>query len=159
MKKYILSLSFVLAFASYSVHAQTEETVSTEETVKTMQVVEASCGTCNFGLEGSGCSLAVKIDGKAYPVDGVDFHALGDAHAEHGLCNATRVAEINGEIKDGVYMASSFNLMPVGTKIPAKVKAAKKGCAPSCKKKCSGSKTKAEKKACTKECKKDCCTS
>jgi hypothetical protein len=159
MKKYVLSLFFAIGFTSFAMMAQTDERVKTQEEVKTTQMVEASCATCNFGLEGNGCSLAVKVDGKSYPVSGVDFHAIGDAHAEHGLCNAVRVAEIDGEIKDGVFLASSFNLMPVGTKLPAKVKEAKKGCSASCKKKCSGSKTKAEKKACATDCKKDCCSS
>jgi len=154
MKYRILSVVFAIAFISMNAFAQ--EDVKKEE-IKNVQLVEASCATCNFELEGNGCSLAVKIDGKAYPVEGVDFHKLGDPHSEHGMCNAVRVAEVEGELVDDVFMASNFNLLPMGTKIPAKVKAAKKGCAPSCKKKCSGSKSRAEKKACSKECKKACC--
>jgi hypothetical protein len=34
------------------------------------QIVEASCGQCQFGMEGHGCELAVRIDGKPYFVDG-----------------------------------------------------------------------------------------
>ena len=40
---------------------------------KKVMTVEASCGECNFGLPGNNCDLAVKIDGKAYFVDGVDI--------------------------------------------------------------------------------------
>jgi hypothetical protein len=29
------------------------------------QIVEASCGQCQFGMEGHGCELAVRIDGKS----------------------------------------------------------------------------------------------
>jgi hypothetical protein len=35
------------------------------------QIVEASCGQCQFGMEGHGCELAVRIDGKSYFVDEV----------------------------------------------------------------------------------------
>lgn len=33
------------------------------------QVVEASCGKCQLNMEGSGCDLAVRINGKSYFVD------------------------------------------------------------------------------------------
>jgi hypothetical protein len=45
------------------------------------QIVEASCGQCQFGMEGHGCELAVRIDGK-YFVDGT---SSGDAHANDGF--------------------------------------------------------------------------
>jgi hypothetical protein len=34
------------------------------------QIVEAACGQCQFEMEGYGCELAVRIDGKPYFVDG-----------------------------------------------------------------------------------------
>jgi len=43
------------------------------------RVVEASCGECNFALPGSSCDLAVRIDGKAYFVDGFSIDDFGDA--------------------------------------------------------------------------------
>jgi hypothetical protein len=53
------------------------------------QIVEASCGQCQFGMEGHGCELAVRIDGKPYFVDGtLSIH--GDAHANDGFCTAIR---------------------------------------------------------------------
>jgi hypothetical protein len=39
---------------------------------------------CQFGMEGHGCELAVRIDGKPYFVDGTDLHH-GDAHANDGF--------------------------------------------------------------------------
>jgi hypothetical protein len=43
------------------------------------QIVEASCGQCQFGMEGHGCELAVRIDGKPYFVDGTSLDSHGDA--------------------------------------------------------------------------------
>ena len=76
-------------------------------------VTEASCGQCQLGLEGKGCDLAVRIDGKAYYVDGSDLDSHGDAHGKDGLCNCIRKAEVTGELKDGRFIASSFKLLPL----------------------------------------------
>lgn len=75
--------------------------------------VETSCGQCNFGLKGSGCSVAVKIDGVAYFVDGVKIDEFGDAHADDGFCNAVRKADVKGKIVNGRFKASSFRLVPI----------------------------------------------
>ena len=75
-------------------------------------VVEAACGECKFGLKGDGCDLAVRIGGRAYFVKGVDMDSLGDAHAAHGLCNAIRKARVTGEVKDGRFVATRFELLP-----------------------------------------------
>lgn len=144
MKNKFLSFALVMGFLSLNAFAQ--EDVKTEEK-KDVQLVEASCGSCMLGLEGSGCSLAVKIDGKSYPVEGVDFHKLGDPHAKHGMCNAIRVAEVSGELEEGVFIASTFNLLPAGTKIP--VVKAKKGCSKECAKDCCKDKKNAKHKNCT----------
>jgi hypothetical protein len=76
------------------------------------QVVEASCGECQFKMEGSGCDLAVRIDGKSYFVDGAKLDDHGDAHSQQGMCNAIRKARVTGEIKDGRFVASAFELLP-----------------------------------------------
>lgn len=65
---------------------------------KTIQVVEVSCGKCKLGLPGKSCDLAVRIDGKAYYVDGAAIDDFGDAHAREGFCNAIRKAEVQGEV-------------------------------------------------------------
>jgi len=79
------------------------------------QIVEASCGQCNFGMKGNGCTLAVRIDGKAYFVDGTSIDKHGDAHADDGFCSAIRKAEITGEIVGDRFKATSFKLLPANT--------------------------------------------
>ncbi len=76
------------------------------------RIVEASCGQCNFGMSGGGCTLAVKIDGKSYFVDGTKIDQHGDAHAPDGFCSAIRKAEVTGEIVGDRFRATSFKLLP-----------------------------------------------
>lgn len=79
---------------------------------KEAQVVEASCGSCKFGLKADDCSLAVKIDGEAYFVDGSGIDDHGDAHAEDGFCNAVRKAEVKGKMVNGRFQSTYFKLLP-----------------------------------------------
>lgn len=84
-----------------------------KETQKT-QVVEASCGQCQFGMTSKkGCDLAVRIDGKSYFVEGTKLDDHGDAHAKDGFCEAIRKAEISGEIINDKYVVTSFKLLPL----------------------------------------------
>lgn len=76
------------------------------------QTVEASCGECQFGMEGSGCDLAVRIEGKAYYVDGAMLDDHGDAHGDDGMCNCIRQAKVSGELKGGRFVSTSFEVMP-----------------------------------------------
>lgn len=76
------------------------------------QTLEASCGQCQFEMEGSGCDLAVRIDGKSYYVDGAKMDDHGDAHGDDGMCNCIRQAKVSGEVKDGRFVATSFELLP-----------------------------------------------
>ena len=74
--------------------------------------VEASCGQCNFGLsEPMGCDLAVRIEGKAYFVDGAHLDDHGDAHATRGMCNTVRRAAVTGKVVDNRYQATTFRLV------------------------------------------------
>lgn len=79
---------------------------------KPLQTVEASCGQCKFGLKGKGCSLAVRMNGKAYFVDGTAIDDHGDAHANDGFCNKVRKAQVQGEVVDGRFKATYFKLLP-----------------------------------------------
>ena len=79
---------------------------------KKIQTVEASCGQCKFDLKGKGCDLAVRIDGKAYFVDGTAIDSHGDAHADDGFCNAIRKAKVQGEIVNNRFKTSYFQLLP-----------------------------------------------
>lgn len=85
---------------------------SATQTALTSSVVEAACGECQFGLPGTGCDLAVRIDGQAYFVDGTGIDEHGDAHADDGFCNAVRRARVTGEVVDGRFVARSFELLP-----------------------------------------------
>jgi hypothetical protein len=74
--------------------------------------VEASCGQCNFGLtEPRGCDLAVRIEGKAYFVDGSKLDEHGDAHARRGMCNIVRRAAVTGKVVDNRYQATTFRIV------------------------------------------------
>ena len=75
------------------------------------QIVEASCGECQFGMKGKSCDLAVRIDGKAYFVDGTKIDQHGDAHAEDGFCNAIIKASVTGTIEKNRFKATSFTLI------------------------------------------------
>ena len=82
---------------------------------KKIQIVEASCGQCQFGLTGKGCDLAVKIGNQAYYVDGTSIDEHGDAHASDGFCEAIRTAQVTGKVVDNRFVATSFKLVD-GTK-------------------------------------------
>ncbi|AYA38748.1 hypothetical protein D3Y59_01580 [Hymenobacter oligotrophus] len=75
-------------------------------------MVEASCGQCRLGLPGKGCDLAVRIEGKAYFVDGTSIDSHGDAHAKDGFCNSIRRAEVSGKVVKNRFVATSFQLLP-----------------------------------------------
>lgn len=99
---------FLLLFLSsvVLVHAQDKK-----EQPKS-QIVEASCGQCQFKMNGQGCDLAVRIDGKTYFVDGTSIDSHGDAHANDGFCAAVRKAEVVGKIVNNRFKATSFKLLP-----------------------------------------------
>ncbi len=78
---------------------------------KKIQIVEASCGQCNFKMAGKGCTLAVRIKGKAYFVDKAHIDAFGDAHSKMGFCNAIRKAKVQGEIVNNKFVATYFELI------------------------------------------------
>lgn len=102
MKKIVLLL---LTLVSLSVSAQDKKEIKN-------QVVEASCGQCNFGMTSKkGCDLAVKIDGHSYFVEGTKIDQHGDAHAHDGFCNAVKKAKVSGEIKDDKFVATDFALV------------------------------------------------
>ena len=76
------------------------------------RIVEAACGECQFAMPGTGCDLAVRIDGEDYFVDGTGIDDHGDAHANEGLCNAVRKARVSGEMREGRFVATAFELLP-----------------------------------------------
>ena len=87
------------------------------DTTKKIQVVEAACGQCQLGLTGTDCDLAVRVNGKAYYVEGTHIDSHGDAHATDGFCNAIRKAEVQGEVVNDKFKVTYFKLLkPVAKK-------------------------------------------
>ena len=110
--KQILIATAIL-FSGMVANAQAKETKSKgPDKDKKLMTVEASCGQCKLGLEGDDCNLAVRIDGKAYFVDGSSIDDHGDAHADDGFCSAIRKAEVQGDIVDNRFKATYFKLLP-----------------------------------------------
>jgi len=109
-------LSLILVITGFTTSAQISNNAPSPDPQKSVQIVEASCGQCNFNMEGDGCQLAVRINGKSYWVDGTSIDQHGDAHGKRGLCNTIRKAEVQGIVTNGRYMASYFKLLPTGKK-------------------------------------------
>ena len=82
-----------------------------KKTTEKPQIVKTACGECQFGMKGNGCDLAVRIDGKAYFVDGTTIDQHGDAHAKDGFCNAIRKASVTGKVENNRFKATSFTLV------------------------------------------------
>jgi len=117
----LMSLSLVgLVFATGCEKKSTQETApeataqatSGEEEAAVAAVavadreVEAGCAMCTYHMEGvKGCTLAAKIDGKPYLVEGSDVNAHNA-----GLCQATKKAICTGEAKGDTLVVSAFEL-------------------------------------------------
>jgi hypothetical protein len=110
MKKILFLL---ICFAAFKANSQTGvKPISVADTTKKIQVVETACGQCQFGLKATGCSLAVRINGKAYFVEGTSIDEHGDAHAKDGFCNAIRKAEVQGTLIKDKFNVTYFKLLP-----------------------------------------------
>lgn len=108
-----------LAFLIFSAvgYGQIATTVNAKpEPGKKLMTVEASCGECNFGMDGNNCDLAVRIDGKPYFVDGVAITEFGHPHDKNGFCVAIRKAEVQGEVVNGRFKATYFKLLGIDKK-------------------------------------------
>ena len=106
-----LSLLLVSLFAVCGCKQNRHTSLDKPDPSKKIQLVEASCGECQLGLPGKGCDLAVRIDGKAYFVDGTSIDEYGDAHADDGFCEAIRPAEVQGEVVNNRFKATYFKLV------------------------------------------------
>ena len=108
-----LSILLIALIASTTIFSQTKsKKTDTPDPSKPIQTVEVSCGECQFKLKGKSCDLAVRIDGKAYFVDGTDIDDHGDAHGKEGFCNAIRKAEVQGKVEKGRFVVTYFKLLP-----------------------------------------------
>lgn len=109
MKTFFLFLFCLTGMAVFA--QQPARPISVPDSTKKIQVVETACGQCQFGLKEKGCTLAVRINGQAYFVDGTTIDEHGDAHAEDGFCNAVRKAEVQGILIKGRFKATYFKLL------------------------------------------------
>jgi Family of unknown function (DUF6370) len=110
MKSIFVLLAFTF-FVSASYGQNNTASISVPDSTKKIQVVEASCGQCQFHLEGKGCNLAVRINGKAYFVDGTSIDDHGDAHAKDGFCEAVKKAEVQGVVVNNRFKVTYFKLI------------------------------------------------
>lgn len=111
MKKLILI--FLVICSGYTLKAQSTIAPTIRQiNSDTIQTVEAACGQCKFNLKGTGCNLSVRIQGKAYFVDGSKIDDHGDAHADDGFCNKIRKATVSGKVVNNRFVATSFKLLP-----------------------------------------------
>lgn len=106
----------VLLLLGTGINAQSK--ISVPDNSKKIDTVEASCGQCQFKLQGKGCDLAVRVEGKAYFVDGTKIDEHGDAHADDGFCEAIRKAAVQGKVADNRFKVTYFKLLPAETTKP-----------------------------------------
>jgi hypothetical protein len=113
---------FLFSLFSFSALSQKKAVGrTTPDSTKRLFTVEATCGKCKLGMPGKDCALAVRINGKAYYVDGVGIDDFGDTHAHDGLCNAIRKAEVQGEVVKNRFRVSYFKLLPEETKMKVRL--------------------------------------
>ncbi|MGB1269696.1 MAG: DUF6370 family protein [Flavobacteriaceae bacterium] len=74
------------------------------------EIVEASCGQCQFSMAGKGCDLAIRMNNNTYYVEGTNIDDYGDAHASDGFCEAIKKAKVSGAIVDGKFISTSFKI-------------------------------------------------
>lgn len=111
MKIYLLLIALLFS-AGFSSAQEKTTTKKPGQALLTNHIVDASCGQCQFKMEGKSCDLAVKIAGKAYFVDGSDIDQHGDAHAKDGFCQKVRKAVVSGQVMNNRFKATSFKLLP-----------------------------------------------
>jgi hypothetical protein len=105
---------FLITFFAFGLTSMNAQSAQEKKQGQKVQIVEASCGQCQFGMKDKkGCDLAVRVDGKAYFVEGTDIHKHGDAHSADGFCSTIRKAEVVGEVKDNKFVVTHFKLLPV----------------------------------------------
>lgn len=109
--KIFVTVSFL--FCVQQGFAQNRDKADKPDPSKKIAIVEAACGECQFGMTGSDCDLAVRMDGKAYFVDGTHIDSHGDAHATDGFCKKIRKAEVQGAVQNDRFKVSYFKLLPV----------------------------------------------
>jgi Family of unknown function (DUF6370) len=115
MKKlFVLALFSFFAISAFA--QQPVKNIAVADSSQKIIKVEMACGQCKFGMEGKGCSLAVKIKDKTYFVDGAGINDFGDAHAEDGFCEAVRKGEAQGKVVNNRFVATYMKLLVAAKK-------------------------------------------
>ena len=74
-------------------------------------LVIASCNKCNLGKKSNRkCSMGIKIGNKVLALEN-DVHDHKSAHSTDGICNALRIAYIDGKVTKNQVKASVFELI------------------------------------------------
>ncbi len=102
--------TIIILLASVKTFSQDSTQLKFDPSKKVL-IVDASCGQCQFKMEVSGCTLAIRINKKTYFVEKANIDAFGDAHAEVGFCNSIRKAKVQGIIVNNKFVASYFELI------------------------------------------------
>ncbi len=114
----LFSLAAVLLAPILSVAQPASKLLAKPDPNKPLTVVETSCGECKFDLPGRSCDVAVRLPDGSYYVDGVGIKEYGHPHDANGFCVAVRKAEVQGQVVDGRFKATYFNLLPVDSGKP-----------------------------------------
>ena len=111
MKYLKFILLYIVLMSSYKELSAQKITINADSTFNKKIIVEASCGQCQFKMQGKGCSLAVRINNHSYFVDNANIDQFGDAHSDEGFCNAIRKAKVTGKIVNDRFVVSTFELV------------------------------------------------
>lgn len=114
--KTFLPIIFFTLFALPAIAQKNVIKKARPDSTRKIQIVEASCGQCQFHMAGKGCDLAVRINGKSYFVDGTSIDDHGDAHAKDGFCEAISKAKVQDEIVNNRFIVTYFRLIPPADK-------------------------------------------
>lgn len=109
--KFMLAMALPLGFTLSTSGQNAPAQLSKPDPGKNIQKAELSCGQCKFKMKGKGCSLAIKIDGKTYFVDGATIDEFGNAHSKNGFCKAVRKAEVQGKIEGDRFRLTYVKLL------------------------------------------------
>ena len=110
MKKLtLILLSSLLFICSYAQDGTKKKLVLDKS--KPVYELDSSCGTCMFKMNGKGCVLAVKYEGKSYFVEGTNIDDHGDAHDKEGFCNAIKKAKVQGSVVGDKFLVTYFELI------------------------------------------------
>ena len=110
MKKIFFSLVAIFLFNTVNAQDSTSKKLVFNPKSPTYEV-DATCGTCMLNMEGKGCHLAVKLNGKNYFVDGTGIDDHGDAHDSAGFCNAIKKAKVQGTVVGDRFLVTYFELI------------------------------------------------